>query len=38
LNEVVPIGSNFIEVIKIYPNDSNFFKLKKSPYSSPRHF
>ena len=27
LNEVVPICSNFIRIVKIYPNDSNFIQI-----------
>jgi len=27
LNEVVPICPNFIKVVEIYPNDSNFIQI-----------
>jgi len=27
LNEVVSIYSNFIEIVKIYPNDFNFIQI-----------
>ena len=27
LNEVVPIWSNFIEIVKIYPSDSNYIQI-----------